>query len=78
MVTGALKDMSDTWALSLTGIAGPSGGTPDKPVGTVCFGLGNAGDVKVKTRQLGHWSREQIRLLSVHVALHWLRRHIEA
>ena len=37
MATGALKKSRGTVSLAITGIAGPSGGTPAKPVGTVCF-----------------------------------------
>ena len=78
MVEGALSLHDGGWALSVTGIAGPDGGTPDKPVGTVCFGMGKGAFVKTKRRELGQWSRAQIQLLSVHVALHWLRREIDA
>ena len=69
MATGALRNSHADWTLSITGIAGPSGGSPDKPVGTVCFGwAGPDGQISVRTC-LFDGSREDIRAQSVACAL---------
>ena len=43
MADGALERSRASIAIAVTGLAGPGGGSPDKPVGTVCFGLARRG-----------------------------------
>jgi nicotinamide-nucleotide amidase len=61
--------------LATTGIAGPSGGTPEKPVGLVCVALAwNGGDGAREFRLLG--DREQVKYRGAQMALEMLRRHL--
>jgi len=72
MAEGARDRLGATWALSITGIAGPGGGTPQKPVGLVYVGV--AGALGTTTRELRlHGDRERIRLRACTMALHLLR-----
>lgn len=69
MATGALRHSHADWALAITGIAGPTGGSPDKPVGTVCFAwAGPDGRLMAETRRL-QGDRAEIRVQSVKHAL---------
>ncbi len=74
MATGALRRFAADTAVSITGIAGPGGGTGDKPVGTVCFSvlLGDGHRLTRTTRLPGN--RADIRERSTTVAMHLLRR----
>ena len=69
MAAGALRHSHAEWALAITGVAGPSGGSSEKPVGTVCFGWAGS-DGKCDT-QTCHFKgdREEVRARSVEHAL---------
>jgi nicotinamide-nucleotide amidase len=74
MAAGALRRSHAQAALAISGVAGPTGGSPDKPVGTVCFAWALRGGVAVS--QTLHFSgdRETVRRLSVLHALRGLLR----
>jgi len=62
--------------LSITGIAGPSGGTPDKPVGTVFIGLaGNFSTIVM--RFFNPFDRETFKQVTAQQALDLLRRRVQ-
>ncbi len=72
MAAGALRISGANVAVAVSGIAGPSGGTPDKPVGTVCFGLAirRGGRLELSSgTKLFPGDREAIRRLTVEHAL---------
>ena len=68
MAKGAAKRFSSDLALSVTGIAGPTGGTPDKPVGTVYIGCFYNGKTTVE-KHLFRGGRQSVRMQSVLCAL---------
>ena len=72
MVAGVGALFSSSLAVSITGVAGPSGGTLEKPVGMVCFAVINeTGNVSVVTKQFAG-DRQQVRLQAVVAALQLL------
>lgn len=72
MAAGALENSNAMISLAITGIAGPTGGSPDKPVGTVCFAWCLRGAAPETERCLFHGDREAIRRQSVVHALEGL------
>jgi nicotinamide-nucleotide amidase len=76
MATGALANSNAHVALSTTGIAGPSGAVPGKPVGTVCFGWAR-GDAVHTERLVFAGDRQAVREQTVVHALQGLLRIIE-
>jgi nicotinamide-nucleotide amidase len=66
---------TSTYALATTGIAGPSGGSPDKPVGTVYIALATPGEIVVK-RLFFPSDRETFKQMAAQMAFDLLRRKI--
>jgi nicotinamide-nucleotide amidase len=75
MASQARQRASADYALAISGIAGPDGGTAQKPVGTVCVALADSDNVKARTF-LFPGDREMIRDRSAKMALTLLRVHL--
>jgi nicotinamide-nucleotide amidase len=75
MAEGIRRRSGTTFGLATTGIAGPTGGTPETPVGLVCIALAWDGGASAREfRLLGE--RETIKLRASQMALEMLRRHL--
>ena len=76
MALGARQALGSTWAVSVTGVAGPDGGSAEKPVGTVWIGLAGPGGVSAR---LYHFegNREAVRFGTVAAALRRLLEQLE-
>ncbi|HTY06250.1 MAG TPA: competence/damage-inducible protein A [Gemmatimonadales bacterium] len=77
MAAGAAREFGTTCALAVTGIAGPGGGTPEKPVGTVWLAALVDG-VTTAVKRTFPGSRDEIRRRSTQAALDLLRRRLLA
>lgn len=65
MAAGVATEAGSQIGVGITGVAGPSGGTPDKPVGMVCFGFFVDGKMCTYTKQFGSIGRNEVRKKSV-------------
>ncbi|MFM9863729.1 MAG: CinA family protein [Micropepsaceae bacterium] len=75
MAEGALDYANADVSVAVTGVAGPGGGSPDKPVGLVHFAAARTGNETVAVaHRFGDIGRAEIRMASVEVALNLLRR----
>jgi nicotinamide-nucleotide amidase len=79
MARGIRDSSSADLGVSITGVAGPSGGTKEKPVGTVFIGMAfdEAGTPSVRSHGYRFYGdRGRIRLISSEMALEWVRRYL--
>jgi nicotinamide-nucleotide amidase len=77
MAAGAREKFGADFALAVTGIAGPGGGTAEKPVGTVFLALASESGVDVK-KFFNAWDRETFKQVTATQALEWLRQVLSA
>ena len=77
MAEGARKTLKTTYALAVTGIAGPTGGSAEKPVGTVYMALAGGGPT-VAQAHLNRYDRESFKFVTSQQALELLRRRLLA
>ena len=75
MASGVRKLASSDFGVAVTGIAGPDGGTPEKPVGTVWIALADMHGCQAE-QHCFPGNRQQIRELSARTALGWLKRRV--
>jgi len=74
MAAGARRVAGSDVAIATSGVAGPGGGTAERPVGTVCVAMDAEGVSASRRYQL--WgTRDWIKLLTSQIALDWIRRH---
>jgi nicotinamide-nucleotide amidase len=74
LASGATARFGADYGIGITGIAGPGGGTDEKPVGTVCFSVSSRLGARLTRRLLLPGSRSDIRDRSTTVAMHLLRQ----
>lgn len=81
MASGLRHATGTDLSLAITGIAGPDGGTAEKPVGTVYISLASASGVHVKKYNFSG-DRKKVQRMSAYMALEWIRRftlrHLES
>jgi nicotinamide-nucleotide amidase len=77
MVTGALARSGAQYGLAVTGVAGPEGGTADKPVGTVWFAWVGQGQTPITARHQFDGDRDTVRRQTVTTALTGILEYLE-
>jgi nicotinamide-nucleotide amidase len=77
MAVGALKHSHADYSIAVTGVAGPGGGSAEKPVGTVWIGIANQSETRTQ-KFLFDGNREMIRLLTMRTVIKQLLPFVES
>jgi nicotinamide-nucleotide amidase len=77
LADGAVSAFDSDFGIGITGVAGPGGGTPAKPVGTVCLSVAARRGPRIDRTVLLHGDRATIRQRTTTLGLHMLRRLLE-
>ena len=79
MAEGVRRSLGSDWGVGITGVAGPGGGSAEKPVGTVHLAVAGPRDGEVEHRQLRlPGDRDRVRRFAAQIALEMLRRRLLA
>lgn len=77
MAHGVRRQLKSDWSVAITGIAGPSGGSPEKPVGTVCLAIAGP-SFEDSRKEFFSGDRKAIQQASVDYAVSWLSEVVKA
>ncbi|MDD2896105.1 MAG: CinA family protein [Aliarcobacter sp.] len=77
MLDGVISKFDADFAIAISGIAGPNGGTKDKPVGTVIIGISDSNSHKIVNVYNFSGSREEVQIQSAKVALKEILKFIQ-
>ena len=77
MLDGVIKKFDADFAIAISGIAGPNGGTKNKPVGTVVIGLSDSNSDKIVAVYNFNGSREEVQIQAAKVALKEISKFIQ-
>ncbi|MDD2887497.1 MAG: CinA family protein [Aliarcobacter sp.] len=77
MLDGVIKKFDANFAIAISGIAGPNGGTKNKPVGTVVIGISDSNDHKIVNVYNFSGSREEVQIHAAKIALKEISKFIQ-
>ena len=77
MLAGVIKKFDANFAIAISGIAGPNGGTKNKPVGTVVIGISDSNDHKIVNEYNFSGSREEVQIHAAKIALKEISKFIQ-